>query len=265
MRPPTSPWRRWAAVAALTVAMPTLTGLALETQEKSAPKPPPQPEASARGSGDDGRRMGGRRELTEQDMDRIVQTARDIEPAWGDALQAMRAEDPTRLRQRLGAQTRMLIGLAAIRDRQPELYRARVDDFRLQRQLRGAAERAIKAREAADADAEAQALVEVRELARRQFELDMKARAYELLAMEQALKDARRRLQEDIAQRDMRLQEVLDAVGRGEMPRLGRGAEGPGFGPDAPWRRRDPDAPRPGDSGPPQKPVVNENGPRARP
>ena len=197
------------------------------------------------------RRGGPRRELTDQDIDRIVQTARDIDPSWGDALQAMRAEDPAKLRQRLGAQARMLIGLAAIRDRQPDLYRARVDDFRAQRQIRSAAERAIKAREASDAAAEAQAIAEVRELASRQFELDMKARAYELVAMERALKDARRRLQEDIADRDNRLQEVMGSIERGEMPKFGRAQEGGGFGPDAPWRRREGEPPRPGDADPP--------------
>lgn len=253
-------WNRALAVVALAAVMPVLSSFALDGEPK-APLPPgdearrvPQGDAAPRAPGDEMRRGGPRRELTDQDIDRIVQTARDIEPSWGDALQAMRTEDVAKLRQRLGSQSRMLIGLAAIRDRQPELYRARVDDFRAQRQLRSAAERAIKAREASDAAAEAQAMAEVRELASRQFELDMKARAYELIAMERALKDARKRLQEDIAERDGRLQDVVASVERGEMPKFGRGPEGGGFGPDAPWRRRDGDGPRQGEA-PASKPA----------
>jgi len=250
-------WNRWLAVAAFAAAMPVLSSFALDGEAK-APLAPgdvarrvPQPDAAPRAAGDDSRRGGPRRELTDQDIDRIVQTARDIDPSWGDALQVVRAQDAAGLRQRIGSQARMLIGLAAIRDRQPELYRARVDDFRVQRQLRSAAERAIKARETSDAAGEAQAMAEVRDLASRQFELDMKARAYELVAMERALKDARRRLQEDIAERDTRLQDVIGSVERGEMPKFGRGPEGAGFGSDAPWRRRDGDAPRNGDAGAP--------------
>ena len=254
MARPTTRWNRRLAVAVLAAAMPVLSTFAIDGEAKAPPAPgdetrrSPQADAAPRGPGDETRRGGPRRELTDQDIDRIVQTARDIDPSWGDAMQAMRSEDAAKLRQRLGAQARMLIGLAAIRDRQPELYRARVEDFRAQRQLRSAAERAIKAREASDTAGEAQAMAEVRELATRQFELDMKARAYELVAMERALKDARRRLQEDIADRDSRLQEVVGAVERGEMPKFGRGQEGGAFGADAPWRRREGDAPRSGDA-----------------
>jgi len=257
MAPRAGRWNRALAVAALAAAMPVLSSFALDGEAKAPPAPGdevrrvPQGDAAPRAQGDETRRGGPRRELTDQDIDRIVQTARDIDPSWGDALQAMRAEDPAKLRQRLGLQARMLIGLAAIRERQPELYRARVDDFRAQRQLRAAAERAMQARQASDATGEAQAMAEVRDLASRQFEMDMKARAYELVAMERALKDARRRLQQDIAERDARLQEVLGAVERGEMPKFGRGQEGGGFGVDAPWRRRDGDAGRAGDAAAP--------------
>lgn len=235
------------AMATLVMAVPVLSSFAVDGDARPAPQAATASDAASRPPADDARRGGPRRELTDQDLDRVIQTARDIDPAWGDALQAMRTEDPSRLRQRLGSQARMLIGLAAIRERQPDLYRARVDDFRAQRQLRAAAERTIKARESGDSATEAQAMAEVRDLAARQFELDMKARAYELVAMERALKETRRRLQEDIADRDARLQEVIGAVERGEMPKFGR-PDGGGFGPDAPWRRREPDAAKPAEA-----------------
>ena len=80
----------------------------------------------------------------------------------------------------------------------------------------------------------------------RQFELDVKARAYELVAMERALKDARKRLQSDIADREARLSEALEAVDRGEMPRFGRGPDGEG-----PWMWRDREGGRPQGERPP--------------
>ena len=197
-------------------------------------------------------RGGPRRELSDQDIDRIIATARDIDPAWGDGLDALRAQDPAALRQRLGSQARMLIGLAMIRDRQPDLYRARVENFRVQRQIRAATERLQKARADGDASAESAALAEAREAASREFELDVKARAYELVAMEKAMKDARKRLQADIAERDARIAEVISAVERGEMPRFGRGAEG---GEGGWWRRGEGEVARPG-PGPSPEPAA---------
>jgi hypothetical protein len=110
----------------------------------------------------------------------------------------------------------------------------------VQREIRAATERLRKARDEADAAAETIARTEVRAAIERQFELDVKARAFELVAMERALKDARKRLQSDIADREARLAEALEAVDRGEMPRFGRGPDG-----DGPWMWRDREGGRP--------------------
>jgi len=223
----------------------------------------PRPAAKAQPGGE-GRRGGAgmRREITDEDINRIVATARDIDPAWAEGLEAMRAKDPAELRQRIGTQSRMLIGLSWMRERQPELYKARVEDFRMQRQIRAAGERLKQAKDAGDAAAEAAALVEVREAAQQQFELDMKARAYELVAMEKGLKEARRKLQTDIKDREARLNEVVSAVQRGESPKFGRMSEVPMsmlIGGEGAWPRREGGEPkRPADGSdrpePPPKP-----------
>jgi hypothetical protein len=181
-----------------------------------------------------------RRELTDKDVERIIATARDVDPAWADGLDALQREDPAKLRQRLRAQARMLMGLSMLRERQPELYEARVQDFRVQRQIRGAIDRLQKAREAGDAAAQEAARAEAREAIERQFELEVKARAYELVAMERALKDARKRLQTDIQARESRLAEAIEGAERGVMPRFGRGPDGEG-----PWMWRERDGGRP--------------------
>jgi hypothetical protein len=241
------PVKRWTAVVALCVTLPVVATFAVQDAPKSRRQggdQPPSPARQADGGpgpgGGEGRRGGMRRELTDKDVDRIIATARDVDPTWADALEAQRKEDPAKLRQRLGMQARMLMGLSMLRERQPEIYQARVEDFRAQREIRAASERLRKAREAGDAAAEAVARTEVRGAIERQFELDVKARAYELVAMERALKDARKRLQSDIADRESRLAEALEAVDRGEMPRFGRGPDG-----DGPWMWRDREGGRP--------------------
>lgn len=248
---------RWIAAVTLVGALAALSSFAVAGARPSHQGAPAQAEAQTKSRGDAAARPQGaregrggpRRELTDQDIDRIIATARDIDPSWGDGLDALRAQDSAALRQRLGSQARMLIGLAMIRDRQPELYRARVEDFRVQRQIRSAVERLQKARADGDAAAESAALAEARQAAGREFELDVKARAYELVAMEKALKDARKRLQTDIADRDARVADVMAAVERGEMPRFGRGGEG---GEGGWWRRGEGEGPRPGPAqGPP--------------
>jgi hypothetical protein len=214
--------------------------IGLMTVAQGLREPPPLPDARSRDMlrGDapeeGGRRWGGpgRRELSDDDVQRIIATARDIDPAWGDALEQLRAQDPGELSRRIGMQARRLIGLAWLRDRQPELYKARVEDFRSQRETRRAVEAIRAAKDAGDAAAEAAALLQAREAIARQVELDIKARAFELVAMDKALKEAKQRLQADIEARDQRVQSMLEAAQRGEMPSLGRdrvfGGQSPG-------------------------------------
>jgi hypothetical protein len=248
----------WAAGLVLAVC----TGLVAVAQGRATRQdaPPPRGDAALRREGDEGgRRWGGpgRRELSEQDVQRIIATARDIDPAWGDALEQARGRDASELRQRLGMQGRRLIGLSWLRERQPELYQSRVEDFRTQREAKRAVEAIRRAKESGDAVAEAQALAEAREAIVRQVELDIKARAHELVAMDKALKDAKQRLQADIEARDQRVQAMLEAAGRGEMPHFGREGVGPGMGVEwgEPGGPEGPRSPRPrGDAGGKPKP-----------
>lgn len=204
--------------------------------------PPParseRPGIAPRRDAEEGGRWSGgpgRRELSEEDMQRIIATARDIDPDWGEALDQLRGRDPAELRQRLGMQGRRLVGLAWLRDRQPELYKSRVEDFRAQRDARRAVEAIRKAKDAGDAMAEAEAMTQAREAIARQVELDIKARAHELVAMDKAIKEAKQRLQADIDGREQRVQSMLDAAGRGEMPQFGRERDFAGPGPGGDW------------------------------
>lgn len=228
--------------------------MGLMTVAQGLREPPPLPDARPRATlrGDEGqeggRRWGGpgRRELSDEDVQRIIATARDIDPSWGDALEQLRAQDPGELSRRIGMQARRLIGLAWLRDRQPELYKARVEDFRSQRETKRAVEAIRAAKDAGDAAAEGAAILQAREAIARQVELDIKARAFELVAMDKALKDAKQRLQADIEGRDQRVQAMLEAAQRGEMPSFGRDRVLGGPPPGDEWGEGGgPDGPRP--------------------
>ncbi len=219
--------RGWFAAGAM-VAMVALAAWASPQGLESGLRKPPsegrlprQADMAPEGMG--WRGPGARRELGERELDRVIATAGDIDPAWGEALESLRKSDPAALRQRLGSQARRLVVLSWLRERQPELYETRVEDFRVQRQVRDAVERVRKARQAVDAEEEALALAEARLAVERQVDLDIKARAHELVAMDRALKEARQRLQDDIASRSRRVQQLVEQVQAGEMPRFGRG------------------------------------------
>jgi hypothetical protein len=107
------PVKRWTAVVALCVTLPVVATFAVQDAPKSRRQggdQPPSPARQADGGpgpgGGEGRRGGMRRELTDKDVDRIIATARDVDPTWADALEAQRKEDPAKLRQRLGMQAR---------------------------------------------------------------------------------------------------------------------------------------------------------------
>ncbi len=209
---------------------------AKEDSEQARPRRGDRSEAAGRKPG------GPMREFSESDIARIIATARDIDSAWADGMEEIRGKDPGLLRQRLGQQARRLIGLSMLREKQPDLYAARVADLRIQRQMRGVMDALQAARTSNDAAAEAAALTQAEVLAGKQVEADIKVRAYEMVAMDQAIKDARVRLQNDIQDRKARIQTMMESMKQGKMPKFGRVGDGlgpAGFGDGGPHSSAD--------------------------
>ena len=63
---------------------------------------------------------------------------------------------------------------------------------------------------------------------RKQVELDIQARGFELVALDRSLKDASKRLQDDIRDREKLITEMLEAIRKGEDPKFGRKPSGMG-------------------------------------
>jgi hypothetical protein len=176
--------------------------------------------------------------------DRIVAVARDVSPDLAAEIERARTESPDRMAQSMRQNARRLMGLAVLKDRNPDLYAIRVEELRLQLELRVLGEQWRAATEAKDAARAEQLSQQIDAKVRSQVDVDLKARAQELVALDAQLKS----LREDLAgeQRRMaeRVAERIEAVKSGQP---------------MPGRDRDRAPPPGGESGDPRRP------PRPRP
>ncbi len=165
---------------------------------------------------------GIRRELSDQEIDRVIATVRDVNEQWADELVKLRQSDPKALRERLAREARKFIALSLLKEREPNLYRVRVDDMRVQNQIRELGEAWNAAQKSGDASAQELLMKDIQANARKQVELDIQARGFEFVALDKSLKDARKRLQDDIRDRDQTIARIIDAIRKGQDPKFGR-------------------------------------------
>ena len=225
-----------AAVAATTLRLSNGSIGAQTTFELAIPIKPNsvsgfQEPQSARG--DEGANRGGwrggegaRRELSEEEIDRVIATARDVNAQWADELVKLRQSDPKALRERLAREARKLMGLSMMKEREPDLYRVRVEDIRVQNQIRELGEAWNAAQKSGDITAQEAIMKDIQVSAHKQVELDIQARGFEFVALDKSLKDARKKLQEDIRDRDKTIAEIIEAIRKGEDPKFGRRPSG---------------------------------------
>ena len=176
--------------------------------------------------------MGGdlaRRELTDEDLARAVEVAHEVSPEWGEMIAARVRENPEQMKEALRGGARRLLALAAMKERAPEVFDAKVVELRAQGEtMRAAAEvRRLEADPAADETALAEARTALEESARRQVEATIAARAEELAALERHLARMREDLARDGESVDALAAEVARRA-RERGPRRGEGPEGPG-------------------------------------
>lgn len=171
---------------------------------------------------------GARRELADEDIDRVIATARDVNPEWADALEKLRKSDPAALREKISREARKLMGLSMMKEREPKLYKVRVEDMRVQNQIRESSLSWNAAKKNGDTAAQELAMKEIEINVRKQVELDIQARGFELVALDRSLKDASKRLQDDIRDREKLITEMLEAIRKGEDPKFGRRSSGMG-------------------------------------
>lgn len=219
---------------------------------------PPAPDWPRAGGFGPGRSMGeglmmeslvgdefGRRELTDEDLQRAVEVAREVSPEWGDVIAARARENPEQMKVALRGGARRLLALAVLKQRAPKVFELKVIELRAQ----GETVRAANALEQVESDpnateearAEARAALDAQ--AAKEVVATIAAREAELEALESHLRRMREELNRDTDNADGLAAELAErARARGE--RRPRGSEGLGAG----GRREgaEPTGPRPG-------------------
>ena len=162
-------------------------------------------------------------------IDRVIAVARDVSPELAAQLAEQCTKSPDEMSQVMRQSARRLVALAVLKERNPDLYAIRVEDVRLQLELRtlGDAYRAAEA--AGDATQVAALGVQIAAKVRVQVDIDLKARAQELVALDEQMKAMRDDLVKEQRSTETRVAERTDAVKNGQ-PIQERGMFGEGGG-----------------------------------
>ena len=158
------------------------------------------------------RRGGVRRALTEADVRNVILVANDVAPEWGASLQSKLDENPDSLRESIGQNGRRLLGLAMLRERNPTLYKVRVNELRCNRSLQAASDAYRQAIRDGREEDSSTLHEEIRGLVAQSLDLELQARAMELAALDKALTELKSALQLEIRTQQERMQERLDEV-----------------------------------------------------
>lgn len=182
--------------------------------DDKAPGPPEAPRAA-----DDDRAPG--REFTPEQIDRLMQVVRDLDPDRAAKLETLRDHDPDRFAFVLSRTGRHLLGLSLLKDRDPELYGLKLAELRMGQQVNRIAQEIHAARETCSEEELGRLQTMLRERIREQSDLNFKARAREIILLDDHLKNMRERLVSDITNRDAlveeRLQELLRTGGEEDV------------------------------------------------
>jgi hypothetical protein len=181
-----------------------------------------------------------RRELTDDDLARVVEVAREVSAEWGDTIAARARENPEQVKESLRGGARRLLALTALKERAPKVFAAKVVELRAQGEtMRAAAElRRVEADPASATDAVDAARAALEDAAGQQIEATLAVRAEELVALEQHLERMRGDLARDGENRG-ELARELAVRARERGSRRADGPDGPGaVPPDAPSRQR---------------------------
>ena len=229
---------------------------AAKSPSEPARTPVDGPAADRDGPRDPARRGDGSRWRADAPMaaemaDRIVAVARDVSPELAAEIEKARTESPERMAQSMRQNARRLMGLAVLKDRNPDLYAIRVEELRLQLELRALGEQWRAANEAKDASRAQQLSQQIDAKVRSQVDVDLKARAQELVALDAQLKSLREELVDEQRRMAERVAERIEAVKSGQpMPGRDRDRDRAGPGGGEPGDPRRPQRPRPDERAP---------------
>ncbi len=226
------------------------------TDAKAAAQSPGQPRVQvagqageAGGAGNEQRRTDGMRwrpdgPMPQEMIDRVIAVARDVSPDLAKQLEEKRSVAPDDMSQAMRQSARRLVALAVLKDRNPGLYAIRVEDVRLQLELRTLGEAYRAAQTAGDA-AKAKVLeAQIAGKVKAQVDVDLRARAQELVALDEQMQTMREDLVQEQKRTAERVVERTEAVKKGE-PIQERGMFGEGSGRGGRQRGDSPEGERP--------------------
>ena len=165
-----------------------------------------------RWSGLEGRPRGrGRGPGSEADFDRMIAVVEDISPEWASSLRTRLAEDPEDAREDFRRHGRRLFGLVMLKERNPRLYVVRVAELALKK---GMKETAIEYHRvlATDPTLAESIAGRLREMAAESVDLELRARAMELEALDQAVRELREKLLGEVEERQARIESVWKSL-----------------------------------------------------
>ena len=206
-------------------------------------------DANAAGAGNEQRRTDGMRwrpdgPMPQEMVDRVIAVARDVSPDLAKQLEEKRNVAPDDMSQAMRQSARRLVALAVLKERNPGLYAIRVEDVRLQLELRSLGEAYRAAQTAGDA-AKAKALeTQIAGKVKAQVDVDLRARAQELVALDEQMQAMREDLVQEQKRTAERVVERTEAVKKGE-PIQERGMFGEGGGRGGRQRGDSPEGERP--------------------
>lgn len=192
------------------------------------PDGPPQDDGAPRGEGTsraDGPRRGGRPMLTPEMFEEVIAVGMDVSPEFGKQLEGLRKLSPEQKMQAMRQNAPRLLSLAFLKERNRKLYDARVGELRVQLELHALGEQYVTAERAGDTAAMNALLPEIQKKVRQQVDMDQRAKAIELKALDEQLAKLKKELEEDIARTDERVAERVEAVKKGQ-PVGGRRRDG---------------------------------------
>jgi hypothetical protein len=161
-----------------------------------------------RWSGIEGRPRGrGRGPGSEADFDRMIAVVEDISPEWASSLRTRLADDPDAAREDFRRHGRRLFGLVMLKERNPRLYVVRVAELALKK---GMKETAIQYHRVLATDpTQAESIAaRLREMTAESVDLELRARAMELEALDQAVRELREKLLGEVEERQSRIESV---------------------------------------------------------
>lgn len=203
----------------------------------------------AGGAGNEQRRTDGMRwrpdgPMPQEMIDRVIAVARDVSPDLAKQLEEKRNVAPDDMSQAMRQSARRLVALAVLKDRNPGLYAIRVEDVRLQLELRTLGEAYRAAQTAGDA-AKAKVLeTQIAGKVKAQVDVDLRGRAQELVALDEQMQAMREDLVQEQKRTAERVVERTEAVKKGE-PIQDRGMFGEGSSRGGRQRGDSPEGERP--------------------